>query len=154
MSDQYGIEESSGGKPPPPPPGVPGIPDPNARERIAVPAIIIIVTGALGIPLQLIGMVMNIMGVGMGATSGQEGVANIMSGGIGIVFNIIGLAVAGFLIYGGLQLKNLGNWTIGLIAAILSVIPCCACCLTGIPGGIWALIVMNKPEIKSAFAQK
>lgn len=37
-------------------------------------------------------------------------------------------------------------------AAILAMIPCVSpCCLLGLPLGIWALIVLLKPEVKAAF---
>jgi hypothetical protein len=31
-------------------------------------------------------------------------------------------------------------------------VPCISpCCLVGLPIGIWALVVLNKPEVKSSF---
>ena len=35
-------------------------------------------------------------------------------------------------------------------ASILSMIDCC-CCIVGIPFGIWSLIALNNPDVKSAF---
>jgi hypothetical protein len=44
-------------------------------------------------------------------------------------------------------------WTVSFIASILAMIPCftSCCCLVGLPIGIYALVVLNKPEVKSAF---
>jgi hypothetical protein len=37
-------------------------------------------------------------------------------------------------------------------AAILSIVPLTSCCfLTGIPIGIWGLVILGKPEIKALF---
>ena len=37
--------------------------------------------------------------------------------------------------------------------AILSMIPCVSgCCLLGLPFGIWAVMTLNKPEVKAGFA--
>jgi hypothetical protein len=39
-------------------------------------------------------------------------------------------------------------WT----AAVASVIPCCSpCYVLGIPFGIWAIILLQKPEVRSRF---
>ena len=37
-------------------------------------------------------------------------------------------------------------------ASILAMIPCLSpCCLIGLPIGIWALVILMKPEVKAAF---
>jgi hypothetical protein len=39
-----------------------------------------------------------------------------------------------------------------MAASIIAMIPCVSpCCLLGLPIGIWALVVLMKPEVKSAF---
>lgn len=49
-------------------------------------------------------------------------------------------------------MKQLQKWTLAVTASILAMIPCLGpCCLIGIPIGIWALVVLFKPEVKSAF---
>ena len=37
-------------------------------------------------------------------------------------------------------------------ATIIAMVPCISpCCLVGLPIGIWALVVLMKPEVKAAF---
>jgi hypothetical protein len=51
-------------------------------------------------------------------------------------------------------MRNLKGWGMAMTAAVLSVIPLCfnsCCCLIAMPAGIWALVVLNKPEVKSSF---
>jgi hypothetical protein len=40
-----------------------------------------------------------------------------------------------------------------ILASIITAIPCLtsACCLLGLPIGIWALIVLFQPDVKAAF---
>jgi hypothetical protein len=39
-----------------------------------------------------------------------------------------------------------------MTASILALAPCISpCCLVGLPIGIWALVVLSKPEVKSSF---
>jgi hypothetical protein len=75
-----------------------------------------------------------------------------MSGGVGIVSAIIGLAVSGFIIWASMQMKQLHKWTMAVAASIVAMIPCIGpCCIIGLPIGIWSVVVLMKPEVKSAF---
>lgn len=71
--------------------------------------------------------------------------------------NGVGLAIGGILnvlaIVGGLMMRSLKSYGWGMGGAIVSLIPCATgCCCTGIPLGIWALIALNRPEVRDAFA--
>jgi hypothetical protein len=70
-----------------------------------------------------------------------------------IVSTIIGVAVSGLILYGGMQMKKLQSQGLVMGSAIAAMIPCVSpCCFVGIPVGIWALVVLNKPEVKSHFS--
>ena len=72
---------------------------------------------------------------------------------MGIVFRIIGILVCVFIFFGALKMKKLENYGLCMGASIVAMIPCISpCCLIGLPIGIWALVVLNKPEIKSSFS--
>jgi hypothetical protein len=69
-----------------------------------------------------------------------------------LVMAVVGLAVSGFVLYGGLQLMKLRSRALVMTAAILGMIPCLGpCCIIGIPVGIWTLVVISKPDVKAAF---
>jgi hypothetical protein len=70
-------------------------------------------------------------------------------GGFGI--ELVGMFLGGTIILGALQMKNLDNLTFAITASIVAMLPCHYCCLIGIPFGIWALIVLNQTDVKSAF---
>jgi hypothetical protein len=62
------------------------------------------------------------------------------------------IVVGGLSIFGAVQMRNLQSYGMAMTGSILSMIPCLApCCISGLPLGIWAIIVLNKPEVKSAF---
>lgn len=68
------------------------------------------------------------------------------------IWGIILVAASAYVLYGAIQMKNFTNYTAARTAAIISVIPCLGpCCFLGIPFGIWALVVLAKPEVKDAF---
>ena len=66
--------------------------------------------------------------------------------------SLISLLLAPVIIYGAVQMMKAKNYRAARIAAILVIIPFTSCCfLVGIPMGIWALVILGKPEIKAAF---
>ena len=127
----------------------------NARDALNVPAILLLVSGGLGVLLGLAGM------VGGGANRALMGqlandpkfaqLASLSSGPANIVSNLVWIALSGFVIFGALKMRNLEGHGLALGAAIVSIIPCSGCCCLGIPVGIWALVLLLKPEIKSQF---
>ncbi|HVU09360.1 MAG TPA: DUF4339 domain-containing protein [Verrucomicrobiae bacterium] len=73
-------------------------------------------------------------------------------GPIGIGSAIFTLVMGVVILFGALKMKNLKSYEFAFTAAILALLPCVsACCLLGLPLGIWALVVMNKPQVKSQF---
>jgi len=73
-------------------------------------------------------------------------------GPIGIGSAIFTLVMGIVILFGAVQMRKLENYVFALVAAILAILPCVsACCILGLPFGIWALVVMNKPEVKSQF---
>ena len=145
---------------------MPSAPSGAAKELLNLPSLFIIILGALGGLLIL----SSLAGSGASQRMLDEMVRNMpadqreqmapflqmasQSGGAsGIVWTIIQLGLAGFVVFAGLQMRALKNWGVALAGAIVVMIPCstsCCCCL-GIPVGIWALITLTKPEVKSAF---
>jgi hypothetical protein len=67
------------------------------------------------------------------------------------------LSCAGFvsLVYlpvflGGLKLQQGQGRGLGTTAAVMAMLPCSAAFLAGLPVGIWALIVLGRPDVKEA----
>ena len=66
--------------------------------------------------------------------------------------NLFGLAMSVLVLIGAAKLQSLKSREFAFAAAILAMIPCLTpCCILGLPFGIWALVVLNKPEVKSQF---
>jgi hypothetical protein len=147
-------------------PGPPGPGNIAAREQVSTPAILLMVTGALAAVYQLINLVMSLSGGGAGAlppelfedpnlAQYQELFERLQAsaGPMGIFFALLGVALGGLIFFGGMKMKNLESHGLAIAASIIAMIPCFSgcCCLIGLPAGIWALVVLNKPEVKAAF---
>lgn len=136
--------------PPPPPAGA------DPRQQVQGPAIGLIVTAVIGGLFAIFSLLGNILGMGMMSldqyTGDMEWAQYAFGGAFGVVGALIGLAVAGFILWVALQMKELKAWTLSVVASILAMIPCISpCCIIGLPIGIWALVVLLKPEVKAAF---
>ena len=129
----------------------------RAKEAVSGPAIGLIVTGALGIVLKALGLVFNLAGINFMPPSAEMTpemlrVMHFFSGPVAIASGVVGLALSLFVLYGALKMQKLSGYGLSLAAAIVALIPCFSpCCLLGLPIGIWALVVLNKPEVKSQF---
>ncbi|MBW3597913.1 MAG: hypothetical protein KY475_11640 [Planctomycetes bacterium] len=146
-----------------------------ASSKVAGPAIALIVIGVLNVLLALLGVVNNIRTMGADPAEieaqfqpgqledlEQQGfdpqafVKFAQAGGaIGVVLNIIALIVGIVIIMGALKMKNLQSRGLAMTAAILAMIPfispACCPCIIGLPIGIWALVAMNDPNVKTSF---
>ncbi len=131
----------------------------RARQCIAGPAIALMVMAGLGIAGSLFGLAMTLARRGaMPEMPGMDpGIARIVrmlaSGPFAIASNFIGIAIGALILFGALQMQKLTNRGFAVAVAIIAMIPCLSpCCVLGLPFGIWALVVLSKPEVKSQFS--
>ncbi|HOX57704.1 MAG TPA: GYF domain-containing protein [Candidatus Paceibacterota bacterium] len=138
---------------------VPGIsveptPGPNAADRVKGPATGLIVTAVLGVIAQIFSLVWHFAGASMMPSDRipKEAWANMFSGTIGVVSSIIAILLSGLIFFGAMKMKKLESYGLAMTASIIAMIPCLSpCCLIGLPIGIWAVMVLSKEEVKSAF---
>jgi len=130
----------------------------QAQQLVTGPAIALMVTAGLGIAVGLLGLVQILSG--MGGTPDLPGldpdvvrmIRMFTHGPVAVVSNVIGIAVSVFILLGALRMQQLTNHGLAIAAAIIAMIPCFSpCCVLGLPFGIWALVVLSKPEVKSQF---
>jgi len=76
-----------------------------------------------------------------------EGMRGPLAGAVSLAI----AALNGFVLFGAMKLLRLQSRTLATVAAVAAMLPCQCCCVFGLPFGIWALVVLNKPEVKSSF---
>jgi hypothetical protein len=129
-----------------------------AEARVSGPATGLIVLGVIGIALNAIGLLLNIV-AGFGAINAGQGVggnapiaATLGSGIVGIGTGIVSLIFSVLIIVGAIKMKRLESHGLAMAAAIIAIIPCFSpCCLLGLPFGIWALTALDDAQVKAAF---
>ncbi len=131
----------------------------EALRAVNGPAIALMVTAILGFIVVILGLLMNTLTIG-GLRMGMREMPNpemqqfinMFSGTMGIVSDIVGAVIGVIVLIGALKMRALQNYQLAFAASILAMLPCLSpCCILGLPFGIWALVVLNKPEIKSQF---
>ncbi|HEY7158855.1 MAG TPA: zinc-ribbon domain-containing protein [Gemmataceae bacterium] len=128
----------------------------EAESAVAGPAIALMIVGGIALGLAILGLVLNLLGVGLlaanprGMAGPQQADSARMFGSV--VGGIIGICYGGIITSGAVKMKNLSSYGYAMTACIVAMLPCSLCCLLGLPFGIWGLVMLNKPEVKDAFS--
>ena len=147
------------GAPPPVPPGlmsplpVAGT-TPAGVNAVNGPAIGLMCSAGLGFLYHGISLLSLLLGHRtIMPMSGGYGHAMVSFGsrGFGAGMAAVGLLMGAVVLFGALKMKNLENYGLAMAASIIAMIPCVSPCrLLGLPMGIWAVVGLSKPEVKSA----
>jgi hypothetical protein len=142
-------------------PIAPGTPVIDARSLVAGPATGLMIVGIICLLAAISGVVSNLVG-GDAFRAGGPGAADLppqlrqwmemTSGTVGVIMSSIGVLLSILFIFASTKMRRLENYGLVMTATILSMLPCLSpCCCVGLPIGVWILIVLAKPEVKSAF---
>ena len=140
-----------------------------ALQRIKVPAVALMAASILNIILALWGLVEMIFSSPdlqqINSALEQlnnpqieqfaQKMLNLMYGPLGIVNILLELAVSVLILAGAKKMKSLQSYQFSLATAGLSVVPCLTPCsgfLLGFAFGIWSLVVLRRPDVKSHFS--
>jgi hypothetical protein len=133
-----------------------------ALKLVKGPAIGLIVTAILNLVLALWSLVKLIFfhtdisqlysGIPQFNDPQVQQLLHLAYGPLGIINSLFALAMSVLVLIGAMKMQSLRSFGFAFAAAILAMIPCLTpCCVLGLPFGIWALVVLNKPEVKSQF---
>lgn len=124
------------------------------HQALRVPAILIlVVTIPWALYLAAISILVAIVDTSRHFASGAYLDSNAWSEILWtIVMPIAVLTIEGIIIKGAINMLRLRNYKTAKSAAILCMLPLCSAgFILGIPFGLWALIVLNRPTVKAAF---
>jgi hypothetical protein len=127
----------------------------DASRQVSGPATGLLVTGIIGALFAGLALIASIAGMGLAPFIRDEipaRYAEFWEGSVGAASSVVEIAVAAFIIFAALKMRELRQWELSLAASIVAMIPCVSpCCILGLPIGIWALVVLLRPEVKEAF---
>jgi hypothetical protein len=148
----------------------------QARSAVAVPATLLIVSGAITIILTVLGIIqlptlpqqldqtISNIEADPNLPADQKDMwkdvftqfKEIAEGPTLAISYGINMISAVFIVLGGIRLMKLSGPILPMISSILAMIPFTigCCCLLGLPAGIWALVVINRPYVRAAMVSK
>jgi hypothetical protein len=129
-----------------------------AIARLRAPAIWIIVMAALGILFSLStpltrGLMLDAYSQLPLPPEMKTAFQQAKAAGMGIgdyVGMVVGVMANAVMIFGALEMLKGGSYGWSMTAAIMVMLPCSVCCCVGLAPGIWAVVVLNKPEVKNS----
>ncbi|NNJ25475.1 hypothetical protein LzC2_15450 [Planctomycetes bacterium LzC2] len=131
----------------------------RATDRAKNPGIALLVVGGLSALISLGYSGLTIVGAMQGPPPERPGMPAAEAAGqkFGFYAAAFGIPIGTFvltgtILMGGYQMLNAQSWTWSLMGALAAMVPCCNFTfLIGFPIGIWALVVLFDPQVKTAF---
>lgn len=137
----------------------PGDFQPANRQQVQGPAIALIVVSSIAIFLGVVGLAFDVVFILTGVVERLEAmndgpVSEYTQIAIRGIWGVILVLASSFVLYGAINMKNMTDYSTAKAASIVAMIPLIGpCCILGIPFGIWALVTLNKPGVKSKFSR-
>jgi hypothetical protein len=129
-----------------------------AQDQVNGPAVGLMIVAILGLLMQVGSLVYRLFFSAVAASQpygpfAANGPMRFMfSASFAVLSAIVGVGVGVLILIGALKMKKLENYGLAMVASIVAMIPCLSpCCLIGLPIGIWAVVILSKPEVKAAF---
>jgi len=116
-----------------------------ASDRVKAPAICLIVLSSICLVLLCLMALAFAVAFAVDADMSDNAVVQA-------ILCFIQLPISIVMLVGSISMLRLRNRGLAITAAVLGAIPAISpCCLLGLPFGIWALTVLNDPQVQRAF---
>jgi hypothetical protein len=121
----------------------------GAGNPLMIPASILLVLASIMLALILLSVPGQILRMRDIDTTTHEGQGELIGS---ILTLVVWIIITAAILWGSIAMLRLRSYRDSFVAAVLSVIPVCSpCFVLGIPFGIWAIIVLIRPEVRARF---
>lgn len=133
------------------------LPAPRKPDGVTGAAVGLIIVGAVNFLTALVYLLAGLSNIGGGEL--DKSVSPGDTGGtigyvLGSVFPIVCLVLSPATLMGGVQMIRGRTRGLALLGSIVAIVPFSSCCfIAGVPLGIWAMVVLRRPEVQSWFTQ-
>jgi hypothetical protein len=133
----------------------------SLRSRVKPPAIALILLAVLGLLYSLFTLVAaELLRQMLQESMAEQGnevppfLEFLIAGNsaMDVVLALLNVGVWGFVLFGAVRMAQFRNRSLCVAAALAAFSPTQCCCGLGIAFGIWALVVLNRADVRSAFA--
>lgn len=123
--------------------------DEDVRTALKGPALGLLVSGVLGILACLADAAFNAYSLA------ESSFLPPWVHSLAIAMDLALIGAYGFVVVTAQRLRELRcSWGAATAAAVIAMLPCQSCCCVSLGFGIWAMIVLIRPEVKEAFAAR
>jgi tRNA A-37 threonylcarbamoyl transferase component Bud32 len=122
-----------------------------ARDHVRLPAAGMIAAGTMSLLLIPVLAILGLLALTQRSVSDNQLFTMLALFGAAGVLSILAAAAQ---IVGGLRMKSLESRWLAMLGAIAAMIPLNLSCVIGLPAGIWALLVLHRPEVQEAFREQ
>ena len=128
---------------------------PDPASQVFGPSLFLLITSGLTVAVLVICVPLDVFFLlNPLPRRGNEPVDPQVVTAVRMVLSFLMILVSAVVFIGAFQMRRLKSYALARAAAIMALIPCLGpCYLLGIPAGIWALVVLAKPEVREAFDQ-
>jgi hypothetical protein len=102
--------------------------------------------------LVVAGLATLLVSVGVGTICVAYGSAQSEVAAVLIWSALLAFPIGGILVLGGVQMRSLRSYGLAVAAAAVAMMPLTLGWFLGLPLGLWALLVLRRPEVREAFA--
>ncbi len=139
--------------------------DPAVQSKVKAPAIALLVLAALGEAASLVGLASSAVSSAMFGDVLQQMrergeeippfLEDMLSGSstLGLPLAIFNLCLWPLVAFGAIRMMQLRSRGLCIAAAVAAMIPTQCCCGLGIAFGIWALLTLNRDDVRAAFGE-
>jgi eukaryotic-like serine/threonine-protein kinase len=124
-------------------------PGDKARVDVVGPAWGLRAAGALGVVFNLLYVIIVIVMSFDPEQRQKLGESGILTN---ILIFLAGVAMSVIVALAGSRMLQRRQYPFVMIGSLLATFGTCACCWVGLPVGIWAVVVLLRPEVREAFA--
>jgi predicted RNA-binding Zn-ribbon protein involved in translation (DUF1610 family) len=124
-----------------------------APVKLMIPAIALILFAVISMGFYVLNSIVQLTDPNPPVFGNGDPQTSIVAYRFGTVAALIAaLAINGAVIAGAIQMIRLKGYDLAKGGAMAALIPCCSAFCINIPFGIWALIVLNQPDVKRMFS--
>ncbi|MFO0868877.1 MAG: hypothetical protein U0935_07975, partial [Pirellulales bacterium] len=123
----------------------------QSLAKLKGPAIGLIVCASLSIAYALVNAVTVIVGLSSGDMQVPPEGPERIGFYIGMMIGMLGVGIVPLIsLIGAIQMFRGRSYAWSLTAIIMGSLPCSACCIFGLPFGIWGYVVLQQPDVRQA----
>ena len=130
----------------------------DAAAMLNVPSLLMMINAGLCILTAVAGILLHLGMLSAGQfprMTGQDKFITLFPAAFGIGNAILGLVLHSIVFIGAMRMRQLRSHKWAMAAAVISLVTTVCggscCCLLNLGLGIWALVLLAKPEVRSAF---